>query len=82
MDEEINEFIGGSWIVKMIARQKLKQIYILCQKYEFLGEGTVTSTKCATLKLCSKKKQKRNCAYLYCMQCYASKNTWQPYAMS
>lgn len=67
MDEEINEFIGGSWIVKMTARQKLKQIYILCQKYEFLGEGTVTSTKCATLKLCSKKSKKE--IVLICIVC-------------
>lgn len=58
VDEEINEFIGGSWIVKLTARQKLKQIYILCQNVSSVGEGTVTSTKCATLKLCSPKNKK------------------------
>lgn len=82
VDEEINEFIVGSWIVKLTARRKLKQIYILCQNVSSLGEGTVTSTKCATLKLCSPKKQKRNCVYLYPVQCYANRNTWKPYAMS
>lgn len=66
MDEETNEFIGGSWIVKLTARRKLKQIYILCQKCEFLREGTVTSTKCATLKLCSQKTKKKLCLFVFC----------------